>query len=630
MNYLSAENISKSFSEKLLFQNISFGVSQGQKVALVGINGSGKTTLLKLITGEEKPDTGIISFRKDLNIASLGQNPEFNEEETVRASIFNSSNELLTVIRDYEYHMEHAATEEASQNLLPDLIGKMDALNAWDYESQVQQILGKLGIFDLDKLIKHLSGGQKKRVALAKVLIDKPDFLILDEPTNHLDLASIEWLENYLATQAITLLLVTHDRYFLERVTNNIFELDGGELYKYKGNYNYFLEKKEEREEREATEVEKAKNLLRKEQEWMRRQPKARSTKAKYRIDAFQDLKEKATKKTARPEMELSIESRRQGGKILEISHISKSFDDKKMIQDFSYVFKKGDKIGIIGPNGVGKSTFLHILTGNLAPDKGKVEAGATTAFGYYAQTELQFKEGQRVIDIIKDIAEVVKMGDGREITASQFLQHFQFAPAQQYDMVTKLSGGEKRRLQLMKVLIKNPNFLILDEPTNDLDIVTLAVLEDFLYNFGGCLLLVSHDRYFMDQLVDHIFVFEGDGVIKDYPGNYSEYREFKEEEEIQQSMAAQEKRNTQPEKQAPATDNSAKKRLSFKEQKEYEQLESEIEKLEGEKAKIIQKLNQGSESHEELLAWSTEIEKIVLQIEKKSNRWIELSELAD
>lgn len=626
MNYLSVETLSKSFNEKALFQNISFGISQGQKVALVGINGSGKSTLLKLITGEEKPDEGVISFRKDLKVAALGQNPIFNEEETIRASIFNSTNELLSVIRDYEYHMERAATEETSQHALSDVIEKMDALNAWDYESQVQQILGKLGIYELDKQIKHLSGGQKKRVALAKVLIDKPDFLILDEPTNHLDLDSIEWLENYLATQAITLLLVTHDRYFLERVTNNILELDGGDLYKYKGNYSYFLEKKGEREEREATEVEKAKNLMRKEQEWMRRQPKARSTKAKYRVDAFEGLKEKATKKAERPEMELSVEGRRQGGKILEISHVAKSFGEKNLIRNFSYVFKKGDKIGIIGRNGVGKSTFLNVLTGKITPDTGSVDAGTTTAFGYYTQSELQYTEGQRVIDIVKDIAEVVKLGDGREISASQFLQHFQFAPAQQYDMVSKLSGGEKRRLQLMKVLIKNPNFLILDEPTNDLDIVTLSILEDFLYNFNGCVLLVSHDRYFMDQLVDHIFAFEGEGEIKDYPGNYSEYREYKEEEK-EQALSAAEKKSTVPAKSIKPADDNEKRKLSFKEKQEYTQLEGEIEKLEAKKQQVTQKLNQGSDDHEELTALAKEIAALNKQIEEKSDRWIVLSE---
>ncbi|CAN5411220.1 ABC-F family ATP-binding cassette domain-containing protein [soil metagenome] len=623
MNYLSAESLSKSFSEKVLFKDITFGISQGEKVALVGINGSGKSTLLKLILGQEVPDEGIISFKKDINISALGQNPHFNEEETVMSSIFNTENELLSTIREYEYHLHQASSNPASQNLLQGLMEKMDALNAWDYESQIQQILGQLGIYDLDKRIKHLSGGQKKRVALAKALIDKPDLLILDEPTNHLDLDTIEWLESYLANQQLTLLLVTHDRYFLERVTNVILELEGGSLYKYRGNYSYYLEKKAEREEREATEVEKAKNLLRKEQEWMRRQPKARGTKAKYRIDAFHELKEKASKNLQKQELELSVQSKRQGGKILEIEHLHKSFEGKKLIDDFSYVFKKGDRIGIIGPNGVGKSTFLNILSGRLNPDQGEVEPGATTVFGYYTQNELEFRESQRVIDIVKEIAEVVKMGDGREITASQFLQYFQFAPPRQYDMVSKLSGGEKRRLQLLKVLIKNPNFLILDEPTNDLDIMTLNILEEFLENFQGCLLLVSHDRYFMDHLVDHLFVFKDEGKIKDFPGNYTDYREYA-------SQVEEEKKSKAPAASAPPYLNNKKeekRKLSFNEKREYELLEGEIEKLEKQKELLILKMNAGITDHEELLNLANEIENISQLIEEKSDRWLELGE---
>lgn len=625
MNYLSAESISKSFNEKLLFTNINFGISQGEKVALVGINGSGKSTLLKIINGEEKPDTGLVSFKKDIKVSSLGQNPVFNEEDTVMSSIFNASNELLTTIRDYEYHLHHSATEERSQNLLPDLMEKMDSLQAWDYESQIQQILGKLGIYDLEKKIKHLSGGQKKRVALAKALIDKPDLLILDEPTNHLDLETIEWLEGFLANQQLTLLLVTHDRYFLEKVTNVILELEGGSLFKYKGNYSYFLEKKAEREEREATEVEKAKNLMRKEQEWMRRQPKARGTKAKYRVDAFQDLKEKASKNLQKSEIELSVQAQRQGGKILEVEHVYKAYEDRKLIKDFSYVFKKGDRIGIIGPNGIGKSTFLNLLTQKIQPDTGKVDPGTTTKYGYYTQMELDFKENQRVIDIVKEIAEFVKMGDGREISASQFLQHFQFPPQRQYDMVSKLSGGEKRRLQLLRVLIKNPNFLILDEPTNDLDIQTLNILEEFLQNFPGCLLLVSHDRYFMDQLVDHLFVFEGEGVIKDFPGNYTDYRFYKEEGEANKEKA--------PSISKPKTSenkNQEKRKLSYNEKKEYEQLENEIAQIETQKEALVNKLNSGSQDHEELAKWAKEIKELDKLIEEKSDRWLELGEWMD
>jgi ABC transport system ATP-binding/permease protein len=628
MNYLSVETLTKSFNEKLLFKDISFGVNQGQKAALVGINGSGKSTLLKIIMGEEKPDSGIVSFRNEIKVAALGQNPEFDEANTVKESIFNSDNKVLSLIRDYEYHMQQAEYSQASQDKLPGLIEKMDTMQAWDYESQVQQILGKLGIYNLDQPIKELSGGQKKRVALARVLIDKPDFLILDEPTNHLDLQTIEWLEEYLATAQLTLLLVTHDRYFLEKITNEILELDGGQIYRYKGNYSYFLEKKAEREEREAIEVEKARNLLKKEQEWMRRQPKARGTKAKYRVDAFYELKEKAQGKAERQEIELSVQAKRQGNKILEVNHISKSYEGKTLINDFSYVFKKGDKIGIIGPNGVGKSTFLNMLSGKLQPDKGNIEAGPTTIFGYYTQDELSFKEDQRVIDIVKEVAEVVKMADGREITASQFLLYFQFPPETQYNMVAKLSGGEKRRLQLMRVLMKNPNFLILDEPTNDLDIVTLEILEEFLINFDGCLLVVSHDRFFMDQLVEHVFTFEKEGKIKDFPGNYSQYREFKELEvkDTTKNISTAPKPSKQEEK--PQSNTKARK-MSYNEKKEYQQLEDELEKLEEKKKALITKLNTGG-SHEELTQWAQAIEQLDHEIDNKTNRWLELSELGE
>src|SRR5690606_36691285 len=434
-------------------------------------------------------------------------------------------------IKAYEkalYDAQHNADQGED---LAHLMEQMDALQAWDYESQVQQILGKLGIHDLDQPTATLSGGQKKRVALARILIDKPDFLIMDEPTNHLDLEVIEWLENYIGAQQMSLLLVTHDRYFLESVTTEILELEEGKLYRYKGNYSYYLEKKAERQAQAQLEVEKAKNMYKRELEWIRRQPKARGTKAKYRVEAFDEIKEKASKNLKKDEMQLGVQGRRQGGKILEIDKISKAFDGRTLIDNFSYIFKRKDRIGIIGPNGVGKSTFLNVLTGEISPDSGTIERGATTMFGYYTQEELTFKEDQRVIEIVKEVAEVVTMSNGSQITASQFLQQFMFPPKMQYNVVGKLSGGEKRRLQLLRVLIKNPNFLILDEPTNDLDIDTLNILEDFLDKFEGCLVLVSHDRYFMDRLVDHLFVFEGNGVIKDFPGNYSDYRYAKAEE---------------------------------------------------------------------------------------------------
>jgi ATP-binding cassette subfamily F protein uup len=529
MNFLSAENISKSFGERWLFKNLNFGLSQGQRVALVGVNGSGKTTLLNVLASKLPPDEGSVSVRKEVTIGFLGQNPEFDEELTVQQTIFSGQGEVLDVIREYEVAISHPDT---SSEKMQHVMERMDELQAWDYEVKVKQILSKLGIQNLDQQIKHLSGGQRKRVAMARVLIEEPSMLILDEPTNHLDLDTIEWLEGLLSTQNTTLLMVTHDRYFLDKVANEIAELDDGQLYTYKGNYSYFVEKKASREEMAVAETEKARNLMRKELDWIRRQPKARGTKAKYRVDAFEELKEKAAKKRAAPQMELSVKTTRQGGKIIEVEKISKSFGDKKVVDSFSYVFKKKDRIGVVGPNGAGKSTFLNMLTGKLQPDSGTIDAGQTTVFGYYTQDELTFKDDQRVIDIVKEIAEVVEMANGEVITASQFLQHFQFPPAQQYTFVSKLSGGEKRRLQLLRVLIKNPNFLILDEPTNDLDIITLNILEDFLLNFGGCMLMVSHDRYFMDRLVDHLFVFEGEGKIRNFPGNYTDYREWLKEQE--------------------------------------------------------------------------------------------------
>ncbi|MBF8963116.1 ABC-F family ATP-binding cassette domain-containing protein [Pontibacter sp. FD36] len=623
MNYLSAENISKSFGERWLFKNLNFGISQGQRVALVGVNGSGKTTLLNVLAGKLPPDEGSVSVRKEVTIGFLGQNPEFDEELTVQQTIFGGQGEVLDVIREYEVAISHPDT---SAEKMQHLMERMDELQAWDFEIKVKQILSKLGIHNLDQQIKQLSGGQRKRVAMARVLIEEPSMLILDEPTNHLDLDTIEWLEGLLSTQNTTLLMVTHDRYFLDKVANEIAELDNGELYTYKGNYSYFVEKKASREEMAAAETEKARNLMRKELDWIRRQPKARGTKAKYRVDAFEELKEKAAKKTAAPQLELSVKTTRQGGKIIEVDHISKSFGAKKIVDDFSYVFKKKDRIGIVGPNGAGKSTFLNMLTGKLQPDSGTIDAGQTTVFGYYTQDELEYKQDQRVIDIVKDIAEVVEMANGEVITASQFLQHFQFAPPQQYTFVSKLSGGEKRRLQLLRVLIKNPNFLILDEPTNDLDIITLNILEDFLLNFGGCLLMVSHDRYFMDRLVEHLFVFEGEGKIRNFPGNYTDYREWlkeqeKTEQEPKQVAPVVEKKQEQP--------TTGKRKPTYQEKKEFEELEKEMPKLEARKAKIIETMNAGTTTdHEQLNAWAKELEQLNELLEEKEMRWLELSEI--
>ncbi|MFT2009532.1 ABC-F family ATP-binding cassette domain-containing protein [Pontibacter sp. 13R65] len=626
MNYLSAENLSKSFGDRWLFRNQNFGINQGQRIALVGVNGSGKTTLLNILAGKLPPDEGSVSTRKGITVSYLGQNPEFNEELTVQQSIFSGQSDVLDVIRAYEAAI---ANPDTSAEVMQKVMERMDELQAWDFELRVKQILSKLGINNLDQYIKSLSGGQRKRVAMARVLIEEPDLLILDEPTNHLDLDTIEWLENLLSTQNSTLLMVTHDRYFLDKVANEVAELDNGSLYSYKGNYSYFVEKKAEREEASVAETEKARNLMRKELDWIRRQPKARGTKAKYRVDAFEELKEKAAKKVAGPQLELSVKTTRQGGKIIEVDHISKHYGEKVIVNDFSYVFKKKDRIGIVGPNGAGKSTFLNMLTGKLAPDSGTIDAGQTTVFGYYTQNELTFKEDQRVIDIVKDIAEVVEMANGEVITASQFLQHFQFAPAQQYTFVSKLSGGEKRRLQLLRVLIQNPNFLILDEPTNDLDIITLNILEDFLLNFGGCMLIVSHDRYFMDRLVEHLFVFEGEGQIRNFPGNYTDYREWLKEQENQEPapkvapvVAPVEVNKTQP--AAPE-----KRKATYNEKKEYEKLEKEIAQLETRKIELIATMNAGTTTdHTQLTAWATDLESINEQLEEKEFRWLELSEL--
>jgi ABC transport system ATP-binding/permease protein len=630
MNYLSVESVSKSYNDKLLFENISFGLDQGQKTALVGVNGCGKSTLLKIIAGVEPADDGIVSFRNEIKVSYLGQNPEFQKGHTVRQAIFNSEDEVLSVIQEYEYHLQRADKPE-SQQALQSLMEKLDNLNAWDYESQVKQILGRLGIYEMEQKVEEMSGGQQKRVALAKALIEKPDFLILDEPTNHLDLETVEWLENYLSLQNMSLLLVTHDRYFLERVTNDIIELEGGDLYRYKGNYSYFLEKRDERIEQQAAEIEKAKNLMRKEQEWMRRMPKARGTKAKYRVEAFHALKAKASQKIEKQELDLNVKMSRQGKKILEVKHLGKAFGEKKILEDFSYVFKRKERIGIIGPNGTGKSTFLNMLTGQLDPDTGEVVAGQTTEFGYFTQSELEYKPEQRVIDVITEIAEVVEVGSGNQVTASQFLQYFQFPPEQQYSLVSKLSGGEKKRLQLMKVLVKNPNFLILDEPTNDLDLITLETLEEFLSNFDGCLIVVSHDRYFMDNLVDHIFAFEGEGHVKDYPANYTQFRELKAEQEkaLKQAEKAKAQKVQQEQEQKPKDKPKEKRKLTFKEQKEFEQLETEIAELEAKKEELFAKMNSGKGSHDELAQWGEEFERLGELLDEKELRWLELSEYA-
>jgi len=620
MNNLSVEQLSKSYNEQPLFTNITFGINQGQKVALVGKNGCGKSTLLKIIAGFEAPETGQVVFRKGVKIGMLLQNPEFSNHLSVRDYIFNQENEMLSTIKSYEKLVESEGYDARGEEYQT-LLNKMESLGAWDYEAQVKQILGKLGINELEAFVDELSGGQKKRVALAAVLVGSPEFLILDEPTNHLDIEAIEWLQKYLSTQNLSLLLVTHDRYFLEEVTNEIIEIDNQNIYSYKGNYSYYLEKKSERKSQEADEVTKAKNLLVKELDWLRRMPKARGSKAKYRIDAAHELMEVASKDLSEDTLTLKIRTKRQGKKILELHGISKSYDGAKYIDDFTYHFKKDDRLGIVGKNGVGKSTFLNVITDRTKPDRGDVVVGETIQFGYYQQEGIQWAPGTKVIDIVREVAEVVKLSDGATISAAQFLNHFLFPHETHLTPVEKLSGGEKRRLQLLRVLIEAPNFLILDEPTNDLDILTMNVLEDYLSNFEGVLIIVSHDRYFMDKLTDHLFVFNGEGQIFDFPGNYSDYKNDLKKKETN--------RTVQPAKPKvkKAIQKEQKRKLSYHEKKEFETLESEIETLEVRKKELMEKMNNGAGKHEQLLDWSKQIEKLTELIEQKEMRWLELSE---
>ncbi len=625
MNYLSVEGVVKVYGERAILNGVTFGIEQGQKAAIIGVNGSGKSTLFNIIAGKDAADEGEVVFNNEVSVGYLNQNPQFDVNHSVADAIFTSDHDNLRVIRDYEAEILKAATGRSDEKKFSLLLEKMDALQLWDYEAKIKQILGKLGVYDLTQKTGTMSGGQKKRIALAKVLIEDPDFLILDEPTNHLDLDTIEWLESYLSTQNKTLLMVTHDRYFLESVTNEIFELHQGSIFGYKGSYSYYLEKKAEREELKQQEVEKAQNLMRKELDWIRRQPKARGTKAKYRVEAFEELKEKASREVTDKTLKLQSNAQRLGKKIYEIKHLDKSYGDKIIIKDFSYTFKRPDRIGIIGKNGTGKTTLLNLLTGRISPDNGELDKGLNTQFGYYTQQEMVFDDSKKVIEVISDIADVVKTPDGSSMTASQMLTYFKFPPAVQYNFVERLSGGEKRRLQLLTILIRNPNFLILDEPTNDLDLITLNVLEDYLMQFPGCLIVVTHDRYFMDRLVDHLFVFEGEGVIRDFPGNYTDYREFlKENEGVNERLSDKKTQESVKTKREP----EAKKKLSFKEKKEFEDLEQAIDQLEKNKAEIIEKLNAGSSQHEDLLKWSQELEQIQSSLDQKSDRWLELSEL--
>ncbi|HSI74275.1 MAG TPA: ABC-F family ATP-binding cassette domain-containing protein [Lunatimonas sp.] len=628
MNYLSVENLSKSFGERKLFEKISFGIDQGQKVALVGINGAGKSTLMKIIMGLEVPDEGKVAINQAIKITYVHQNPVFEGHLSIFQTIFeDSTNEVLQVIKEYQKAMLDSQQGKENGNLLQQVFERMDQLQAWDFEYQVNEVMGKLGLDDTSIPVGELSGGQRKRVALAKAILEKPDLLLLDEPTNHLDLETIEWLEDYLSKANLSLLMVTHDRYFLEKVTNQIIELDDCQIFRYQGNYGYFLEKKAERKIIEATEQDKAKSLYKKELDWIRRQPKARGTKAKYRVEAFEDTKEKALKKKEERDITLEVKTQRLGNKIIEIDGLSKAFDGKELVKNFSYTFKKGDKIGIVGPNGAGKTTLLKMITGELSPDKGTVVAGSTTAFGYYRQEESGFDETKKLIDIVKDVAEVVTVAGGSVLTVSQFLTQFGFPPKQQHTPVAKLSGGERRRLQLLMVLIKSPNFLILDEPTNDLDIVTLNTLEEFLDVFPGCLIIVSHDRYFMDRLVEHLFVFEGNGQIKDFPGNYTDLREW---EKAQKSVEKESKPTPtpKPKEEVDMSDPAIKTKASFKEKQEFEDLNKKLSRLASEKESLVSKINAGTDNHEKLTEWSLKIQALDADIEALELRWLELSEL--
>jgi ATP-binding cassette subfamily F protein uup len=617
LNYLNVENISKSYGELSLFENLSFSIHKDQKIAFVAKNGTGKTTILNILSGKDTPDSGQIIYRKDLRTTFLSQEPVLDQSLTVEETILKSDNPILNVIKTYHQALENPEDSKLYQTAFDD----MERYQAWDYETQYTQILFKLKLVDLDQKVSELSGGQQKRLALANTLLSKPDLLILDEPTNHLDLEMIEWLEAFFAKENITLFMVTHDRYFLERVCSEIIELDEGCIYNYKGNYSYYLEKKEERIEREAIETNKSKQLFKKELGWMRRQPKARTTKSKSRIDDFYEIKERASKRRNDHEIQLEINMERMGSKILEIYKVSKAFDEKLILDKFEYVFQRGERIGIIGKNGTGKSTFLNMITGGLQPDSGKIIQGETIKFGYYTQDGIKAKPMQKVIDVVRDYGDYIPLMKGKQISAQQLLERFLFSRKKQYDFVEKLSGGERKRLYLCTVLIQNPNFLILDEPTNDLDIVTLNVLENFLLDFPGCLLVVSHDRYFMDKIVDHLFVFRGEGIVEDFPGNYSDFRTY----EDSASVASEPKKLATITKEV--TPKQSQTKLSFNEQKELKNLESKLKTLEFDKKELESQFLVEDLSMDTIETLSADLKKLLQVIEDKELRWLELNE---
>ncbi|MCY1720230.1 ABC-F family ATP-binding cassette domain-containing protein [Prolixibacteraceae bacterium Z1-6] len=622
--FLQAENLSKRWGELMLFEDISFTVFEGAKVALIAKNGAGKSTLLNLLAGKESPDNGIITLTNDVEIGYFEQIPDLNPAHTVIEEIFETDNEKLKTVKAFEL-----AVAKNNQEDIAVISAKMDELNAWAIEVEIKQILSQLKINFLDQKVAELSGGQQKRLALAKVLINQPDLLILDEPTNHLDLEMIEWLEAYLEKTKSTLLMVTHDRYFLDRVCNEIIEMEDNQIYRYLGNYSYFLEKRDERIQMQQATVSKAKNLLRTEIEWMRRMPKARSHKAKYRVDSFQDLKDKASQNLNTNLVEMNVKSARLGKKIVEFEHISKSFPGVNLIEDFSYKFQRFEKVGIVGKNGTGKSTFLNLITGTLTPDSGIIDIGQTIKFGYYRQEGITFDPKEKVIEAVQKIAEYIHFEDGTKMSATQMLTRFLFPPETQYNFIEKLSGGEQRRLYLCTVLMQNPNFLILDEPTNDLDIMTLNVLEEYLKSFAGCVIVVSHDRFFMDKIVDHLFVFEGDGKVTDFPGNYTVYRnKVEEEEQIKARTEAKIKAEAKMEAKVEKPVQQIKKKLSYKEQREFDELEKEIPELERKKTELENLMNAGTLPHDELYEKSLELDKIKTLLDEKEFRWLELSEL--
>lgn len=616
--YLQVENLTKSFGDLVLFNGISFGIAEGQRIGLIAKNGSGKTTLLNILAGKEGYDEGKITFRRDLRVGYLEQSPKYPEELTVLEACFYHGNSTVELIKEYERCMETPGNPG-----MDELLVRMEHEKAWDYERRAKQILSQLKIRDFSQKIGHLSGGQLKRVALANILITKPDLLILDEPTNHLDLDMTEWLEEYLNRGSLSLLMVTHDRYFLDRVCSEIIEIDNRQLYSYKGNYSYYLEKRQERIEATNAEIARANNLYRTELEWMRRMPQARGHKARYREEAFYELEKVAKQRTYDANVKLDVKASYIGSKIFEADHLCKRFGDLKILDDFSYIFARYEKMGIVGNNGTGKSTFIKILMGLEKPDSGTLDIGETVRFGYYSQEGLQFNEQMKVIDVITDIAEVIELGNGKRLTASQFLQHFLFTPETQHSYVYKLSGGERRRLYLCTVLMRNPNFLVLDEPTNDLDIVTLQVLEEYLQNFKGCVIVVSHDRYFMDKVVDHLLVFKGQGDIRDFPGNYSDYRDWKLAKAEHEKEAAKPK-----EEKTQRVRLNDKRRMTFKERKEFEQLEKEIAALEEEKKQIEEALCSGTLSVDELTEKSKRLPLLNDELDEKTMRWLELSEI--